>query len=226
MTEITEALGVAIALNAGAALSGLYAAYLLEQKGIRDYIVLEARETLGGRILSEAYPPTTAVADAVSSFDLGPSWFWPEYQPQLDALVRALQVERHEQFESGQMLVEHSADRPAMATPGYASSPASMRLVGGMGALFSALHRRVDPRRILTGHTVKSLLSEPEHIQVSSMDLKGKISTWSVEHVLLAAPPHFIASHVEFFPQLPEKLSASWTATETCMTPHAKYFAI
>ena len=34
----------------GGGLSGLYAAYLLEQKSI-DYILLEARDTLGGRIL-------------------------------------------------------------------------------------------------------------------------------------------------------------------------------
>ena len=36
----------------GAGLSGLYAAYLLEQQGITDYVLLEARDTLGGRIAS------------------------------------------------------------------------------------------------------------------------------------------------------------------------------
>lgn len=56
----------------GGGLSGLYAAYLLEQKGIRDYIVLEARTTLGGRILSETYPQVTAAAGAISSLGSTP----------------------------------------------------------------------------------------------------------------------------------------------------------
>ena len=33
----------------GGGLSGLYAAALLEQHGIQDYVLLEARETFGGR---------------------------------------------------------------------------------------------------------------------------------------------------------------------------------
>src|SRR3546814_12909940 len=36
----------------GGGLSGLYAAALLEERGIKDYVVLEARETFGGRIIS------------------------------------------------------------------------------------------------------------------------------------------------------------------------------
>ena len=36
----------------GAGLSGLYAAYLLERQGRQDYVLLEARDVLGGRIAS------------------------------------------------------------------------------------------------------------------------------------------------------------------------------
>jgi len=210
----------------GGGLSGLHAAYLLEQKGVRDYVVLEARQTLGGRVVSHPDPRPVTGANAVSSFDLGPSWFWPEYQPQLDALVRELQVGRYEQFEQGQMLMEHRADRPVVAMPGYASSPASVRLVGGMGALINALHCRVDPNRIFMGHTAKSLHSVREHIRVICERAEEETVTWTVEHVLLAVPPRLVASRLAFFPELPEKLSASWSATETWMAPHAKYFAV
>lgn len=113
-----------------------------------------------------------------------------------------------------------------MAVPGYASAPASMRLIGGMGTLISALHDRLNPSRIFTGHIVNSLSREPGHIQVTSVDSMGDANTWEVEHVLLAAPPRLIASRVEFSPRLPEKLSSSWAATETWMAPHAKYVAI
>lgn len=37
----------------GAGLSGLYDAYLLEQANISDYLVLEARERLGGQICTQ-----------------------------------------------------------------------------------------------------------------------------------------------------------------------------
>lgn len=64
----------------GAGLSGLYAAYLLEQAKITDYIVLEARDRLGGRVYSE------------QGFDLGATWIWPELNPELMQLVQQLKL--------------------------------------------------------------------------------------------------------------------------------------
>ncbi|MEO8014707.1 MAG: NAD(P)-binding protein, partial [Polaromonas sp.] len=69
----------------GAGLSGLYAAYLLEQQGIQDYVLLEARGSLGGRIASvpaSGQSAANAATDAEKSdrVDLGPTWFWPGYQ--------------------------------------------------------------------------------------------------------------------------------------------------
>ena len=40
----------------GGGVSGLYAAYLLEQRGLTDVLLLEVREALGGRILSVPVP--------------------------------------------------------------------------------------------------------------------------------------------------------------------------
>lgn len=64
----------------GAGLSGMYAAFLLEQKGITDYVLLEGRDTLGGRIASvctsgHPVPVTATAADGIDRFDLGPTWF-------------------------------------------------------------------------------------------------------------------------------------------------------
>ena len=52
----------------GAGLSGLYLAYKLEQQG-KDYLILEARDRLGGRIHDH------------DGLDLGPTWFWPGQRP-------------------------------------------------------------------------------------------------------------------------------------------------
>ncbi|HEP8424918.1 TPA: FAD-dependent oxidoreductase [Pseudomonas aeruginosa] len=215
----------------GAGLSGLYAALLLEQKGIRDYVILEARHNLGGRILS--MPSLTSV-DSTSAntsnpndiFDLGPSWFWPGFQPQLDSLVRELGLERFEQFEDGNMVIEQSLNHLPVATPGYVNSPPSMRLVGGMNALISAIHLRLDGAKILTGTVVNCIRRAGPLVEVACECRGGQATSWTAEHVLLALPPRLVVNSIEFFPPLPEDLSSSWKSTATWMAPHAKYFAI
>ena len=117
----------------GGGLSGLYAAFLLEKKGI-DYVLLEARPTLGGRIVTAKLPRDN---ENIDSFDLGPSWFWPDYQQQLANLIDELRLESIDQFEDGDMMVERSPDEAAVRTHGYKSSPPSMRLKDGMASNWS-----------------------------------------------------------------------------------------
>ena len=150
----------------GAGLSGLYAAYLLERQGIRDYVLLESRDVLGGRIASVTASRHSAphATGSIDQFDLGPTWFWPDYQRELHRLVEDLGLERFEQFESGDMVVERSPDEPPARVHGYANSPPSMRLIGGMGALIEALRRTLDSSRIITGQTVSRLRSAQSHI--------------------------------------------------------------
>ena len=212
----------------GGGLSGLYAAYLLEKKGI-DYVLLEARPTLGGRIVTAKLPMDNKNID---SFDLGPSWFWPDYQQQLAQLIGELQLESIAQFEDGDMMVERSPNEPAVRTHSYKSSPPSMRLKGGMAALIEALYLHLDASRILTGESVSQLNNTSQGIEievnneVKSEDASGQIMTWQAQHVLLALPPRLAAESIEFQPNLPVNLSAQWQQTATWMAPHAKYVAV
>ena len=224
----------------GAGLSGLYAAYLLEQQGIKDYVLLEARDTLGGRIASVAAsgPPATGTAtsaariDPIDRIDLGPAWFWPGYQPQLGRLVDALGLTSFAQHETGDTVVERSPSEPSARVRGYANSPPSMRLMGGMGALTDALHRRLDATRIHTGQAVRRLRCTPQHVELDSENVndaqgqKGQTTTWRAEHVLLALPPRLVEHSIEFAPALPPALAGQWRATATWMAPHAKYIAV
>ena len=91
----------------GAGLSGLYAASLLTRRAGHEVLLLEARARAGGRILSVPARANGAGA-ALDRVDLGPSWFWPSLQPQLDALIAALGLARFAQAEDGDMLVERS----------------------------------------------------------------------------------------------------------------------
>lgn len=215
----------------GAGLSGLYAAYLLEQKGIKDYVLLEARSDLGGRILSMPFSAlntsgTFQGIDSIDNFDLGPSWFWPDFQRQLDRLVLDLGLARYEQYEEGNIVMEQFADRTPISTPGYVNSPPSMRLVGGMRALITTLHQQLDKQRIFTGQIVKSLRCARQRVEVSCETESGQATRWTVDHVLLALPPRLVMNSVEFYPPLPDDVSWKWKSTATWMAPHAKYFAI
>lgn len=78
----------------GGGLSGLYAARLLEKAGI-NYLLLECRERMGGRILQ---------ANTVEA-DLGATWFWPTIQPALKQLFRELNIESFSHQERGDMLL-------------------------------------------------------------------------------------------------------------------------
>ena len=73
----------------GGGLSGLGVAARLTADG-RDFLLVEARDRLGGRILTERL--NTAY------FDLGPTWFWPG-QPRIAALVNRLGLSRFDRFE-------------------------------------------------------------------------------------------------------------------------------
>ena len=129
----------------GGGLSGLMAARALHRQGIHDFVLLEARSALGGRITSfqspAAYTPTTA---ALHRFDLGPSWYWPDFQPDLHALIEHLGLATFAQFDEGDMVIEQSVQSAPMRVPGYAQSPASMRLLGGTEALVDALNWMVE----------------------------------------------------------------------------------
>lgn len=131
----------------GGGLAGLYAAWFLERRGMHNYVVLEARARLGGRILS--YRTQTGHV----GFDLGPAWLWPDYQPQLSQLVSELGLKSYAQYEHGAMMYERFAGEAPLRVAGYASAPQSMRLAGGMNELIEALRATINPANIHTGVT-------------------------------------------------------------------------
>ena len=213
----------------GAGLSGLCAAHLLQQAGIRDCVVLEARDRLGGRILSLPAPVSSLDAGTLQTgnrFDLGPTWFWPAYQQELDLLVGSLGLQRFEQFEQGDMVVERSRHEPPLRTRGYLSSPPSMRLLGGMAALVDALHRRLDGTRVMTAQAAREVRCTERGIEVDALSPAGQLTTWHAEHLLLALPPRLAAASIAFTPALPPALLQQWQATPTWMAAHAKYLAV
>lgn len=215
----------------GGGLAGLYAAHLLERRGCKDYLLIEARDRLGGRIESAfdgglRLSAAEALHAGRDRFDLGPTWFWPTLQPELDRLIRELGLGRFEQHEAGEMVVEHSVNGAPTRMPGYASAPPSMRLLGGMGALVDALRRGLQPAQLMTGQPLRRLRCGERHVALDVEDDHGKITSYRAEHVLLAIPPRLAVATIDFAPALPDALARDWRDAATWMAPHAKYLAL
>lgn len=206
----------------GAGLSGLYAAYRLEQMGMNDYVMLEAADAPGGRISSQSIGDSDSTHNR---FDLGPTWYWPAIQEPLKQLIDALGLRSFAQFESGEMMIERSADEPALRAQGYLSSPAALRLEGGMQSLIDALYRQLDPGRVVTGCKVESIERTDSAVEIGVHHGESH-NRWQVDRVLLAMPPRLVAERIKLSPPLPEVLTRQWQATATWMAPHAKYLAV
>jgi len=204
----------------GAGLSGLYAAFLLEQQGLHDYVVLESRHRLGGRLLSET------VANA--RFDLGATWYWPDLQPQLDALVRALGLETMQQQDAGMMVFEQSATSPVQRFEGLpADATRSLRIEGGMAALVDALAAQGPWRKVRFGHRVRRIEQQGgADILVEAVTDSAQTSQVHAGHVLLALPPRLAIDQIAIDPGLPPALARAWAGCPTWMAPHAKYLAV
>src|SRR5512143_1387268 len=133
----------------GGGLSGLALADRLQRAG-RDYTILEARDRLGGRILSK-------VIDG-AAFDLGPAWFWP-LQPRMAALVSRLGLDVFDQFSEGAIVAEDRGGR-IHRNGGLVSMQGSYRIDGGLGRVTSGLAKSLPPDRVHMNVTVISLTRE------------------------------------------------------------------
>ena len=123
----------------GGGLSGLYAAYLLSRKNI-SFAVLEARERVGGRILS--------LEDHGFFSDLGPSWYWPEMNPKMMGLIKTFGLTGYRQYEEGMGRFETS-DGVIQTVRGYSTAPASWRISGGMTTLITKLLENIPEAAVL-----------------------------------------------------------------------------
>lgn len=204
----------------GGGLAGLSAARCLVQADV-DTLVIEARERLGGRILT--VDATGALA--TDGFDLGPSWFWPHAQPDVAALVEALGLAHVPQHSDGDVIFERMSRESAWRYRATEQVPQSMRLVGGTGALVRALADTVPSDRLVTGRRVAALELVDAGIRLTTVDADGTRVIVQARHVLAAVPPRLLAG-LPFTPALDTGTLDRWKATATWMAPHAKFFAV
>lgn len=205
----------------GGGLSGLTAAYALHRVGI-DFVLLEARGRLGGRVL------TVDAAGAVSDdgFDLGPSWFWPDMQPAIATLVTELGLKSFGQQTEGDVMFHRMSRERAQRYRGVGAENLSMRLAGGTGAIIAALAAKLPLDAVRLGAQVERLVRNSGGVDVFFRDEQNRKNHLKASRVVLAAPPRLLNASVSFEPRLGEAVARRWNDTPTWMAPHAKFFAV
>ncbi len=204
----------------GAGLSGLSLARLLHEAG-RDVLILESRPRAGGRILSE---PAKNTPDTAGRFDLGPTWFWPDYQPAIAQMIAELGLESFEQFADGEAIYEDGI-QPPVRIERFQQSPASHRVRGGMQAVTDALIRRFPRGNLRLSTRVRSLALRDRFVEVTS-ECGGELRIDRAACVVSTLPPRLFAGSIELVPAPASALLRSLAAVPTWMAGHAKLIAV
>ncbi|PLK47800.1 FAD-dependent oxidoreductase [Uliginosibacterium sp. TH139] len=204
-------------LVVGAGLCGLSLAGKLQSAG-HDYLLIDARQRLGGRI--ESVPETATAAAA----DLGPTWFWPATQPRITRLVAELGLSSFPQHDSGTILHLPKGDGSPEPLPQSSVHIQARRLGGGMGTLVQALAQRLAPERVRLGLEVKKLQAYPDHIEAECWNGTEALRI-TARHVVLALPPRLASTRIAFAPELASTLHTTLRATPTWMAAQCKAVA-
>jgi monoamine oxidase len=184
----------------GAGLSGLYIAYLLQDK--YSITILEARPRIGGRILS------------INGLDLGPSWVWNHHKNILD-LIDRLGLELIEQYNNGYALYDERSGTKKFVSPNTAPS---FRVQGGMQEIVEKLKAKLDINlKIQLNEVVEKIEYKDQEVYIKT---NNKI--YQSHKVIFAIPPRLITQNIEFKPLLDSSIKDKLNNIATWMAHSAK----
>lgn len=183
----------------GGGLSGLYAAYTLQND--YDITIIEARYRLGGRI------------HTIEGFDMGPSWIWA-HQNRILSLIQSLNLELFPQYTNGYALYDTPQGVQRFTPP---PSPASARMKGGLITLIDALSDTLNPQSIILHEPVHSI-----HTENKTMILKTSHSDYEADLILCTIPPRVALETITYSPPLPSTLIQKLSNIPTWMGHTAK----
>ncbi len=204
----------------GAGLAGLQAARLL-RAAHRDYVLIESRHRLGGRILTvdrDGQP-------ADDGFDLGPSWYWPHLQPAIGDLIAELGLPAFAQHSDGDVIFERMTREGPQRYHGDPEEPRSFRLAGGTGSLVRALAQDLLPEHVQLGARVTAMMLVEDAVELTIQRADGIVERLVAAYVIAAVPPRLLEATVAFTPAHDVPTAQRWRAAPTWMAPHAKFIA-
>lgn len=194
----------------GAGASGLYASAILEQNGI-DFAVLEARDRVGGRLLSHEVDG--------GRLDVGATWFWAN-EPRIIKLIGDGGLLSFEQYTAGDMMFQPEGGDSQRLDGNQMGSPAG-RLASGMQSVPEILADRLPDSSIHLETVVKSVHVEDGHVVV---EVDG--TSWTAQHVILAVPPALAIEAIDFGNNMSELVAGLARATPVWMGSTVKVVAV
>ncbi len=193
----------------GAGASGLRVATCLAARGLAVR-VLEARDRVGGRLLS--------IPLGGERLDLGATWFWDGEQ-RMSELLAELGIERFAQHLAGCALYD-APPRPQRLDDNPIDQPA-WRIAGGAQRLAECLAERLPSGSLRLGTPVRRVLCEHTGLRILADDLELRTA-----HVVLALPPALALHLLEFEPALPDAVCAVAQRTPVWMGAMCKAVAV
>ena len=213
-------------LIVGAGLSGLYIAHQLEKMG-KSFRIIEARDRIGGRILSHPIIDPAADLSSFDSVDMGPSWFWPQMHPRITQLIDNLMLPIFPQYSQGAYLLENQQNSaPIRYESGFEQSPTSMRIAGGMQSLVDSLLTSLPTNKVQLKSTVTQIEHKENGYSYVSVTHNNRQDIIETTHVIFALPLRLLANSIAFTPSLPTEVKHHFKSTSTWVAAHAKLFAV
>lgn len=196
----------------GAGLCGLALARQLIARGLEVQVV-EARERLGGRVLT-AHCQATGQA-----LDLGPTWIWPDTEPRITALLSELGLASQPQHDLGDALwlTDPNREPERRIEPGGVHVGAR-RIQGGAAQLAQALAAALPAGCVRNGLALQALRDRGTFIEL----LPSTGQPLRARQVVLALPPRLVHEKIQFDPALPPAVWETLAATPTWMAAQAK----
>ena len=186
----------------GAGLSGLTAGFELLKSGEKEFIILEARQKVGGRL------------DTRNGIDFGATWF-QNYHTNLLGLLNELSLGRFDQYRDGESLLVYNSMAAPHSFEMNPDEPSAQRVFDGSGSIAKLLAEKLKDH-IQLNTAVHSINEQGDKIEIISSN-----GHFSADKVILTLPPK-LAAEVEFKPSLPLETVAAMKDTHTWMSNSIK----
>lgn len=182
----------------GAGLSGLTTGYILARSKELGFVILEARDRVGGRILTK------------DGIDLGATWFQNHHNA-MHQLMDMLGLQKFEQRSHGRGILVYNPSTPVHYFESDPNASAAHRIAGGTETLTHSLAKNISEKIHLS--TIASEILKTEH-GVRVMTNNG---IYEAEKVIVTLPPK-LASGLVFKPELPHLIVNAMQQTHTWMS--------
>ncbi|TRX60571.1 amine oxidoreductase [Fulvivirga sp. M361] len=182
----------------GAGLSGLTSAYRLYQAGETDFIILESRDRIGGRIFTK------------NRIDFGAVWFQTHHQ-QVVGLLEELGIAKFHQYSEGENVLVYSTMAPAHYFRNDPNAAPASRISGSSMAMIEALARSFS-EKIKLDTNVTAINVKADGLQVIAND-----TAYQAEKAIVTIPPR-IVTRITFSPDLPATVTEVMKNTHTWMS--------